>query len=201
MLRIIADGRTGANRNVATSHAPSHRIIADGRTGANRNALLIICRGVTIIADGRTGANRNRMASTHSRSAIIADGRTGANRNDVIRRVAQEQIIAYGRTVANHNFPTIGPEVRLPGGFLDRPRRALPALPASDCKTLPLPGALRRFPETPPWDADWQASCPAERFSSTKRGDVMPMTPRQATAIYCSSVGTLSFQPGRPRAG
>ena len=60
LYKIIADGRSGANRNPAGEFSAKRMIIADGRSGANRNPS---CRRVwrgEIIADGRSGANRNR---------------------------------------------------------------------------------------------------------------------------------------------
>ncbi len=56
-------------------------IIADGRTGANRNRLALGALLNAIIADGRTGANRNIEGNRGETGFIIADGRTGANRN------------------------------------------------------------------------------------------------------------------------
>ena len=57
---IVADGRTGANRNLPVRvMLETPNIVADGRTGANRNQSGQVCETVTIVADGRTGANRN----------------------------------------------------------------------------------------------------------------------------------------------
>ena len=36
-----------------------YRIVADGRSGANRNGSEVINAARTIVADGRSGANRN----------------------------------------------------------------------------------------------------------------------------------------------
>ncbi len=81
MPGIIADGRTGANRNYFRQRDYGLGIIADGRTGANRNHNSTKSIARIIIADGRTGANRNTVDVAHSSHCIIADGRTGANRN------------------------------------------------------------------------------------------------------------------------
>ena len=62
-----------------------HLILADGRTGANRNACMNRRSSVRILADGRTGANRNQEGGVEVQAAILADGRTGANRNGASR--------------------------------------------------------------------------------------------------------------------
>ena len=66
---ILADGRSGANRN---NDAQQERldvremILADGRSGANRNIWRYPAQGndVPILADGRSGANRNAGCPT-----------------------------------------------------------------------------------------------------------------------------------------
>ena len=59
LASIIADGRSGANRNKTTTTNSKSLIIADGRSGANRNVRHNYDFRFLIIADGRSGANRN----------------------------------------------------------------------------------------------------------------------------------------------
>ena len=58
-----------------------YSIIADGRSGSNRNLIEVVEEADEIIADGRSGSNRNFSVEFSSRSRIIADGRSGSNRN------------------------------------------------------------------------------------------------------------------------
>ena len=76
----------GDRGQTATSVLPvpvAISIIADGRSGANRNRMKRLSIDGCIIADGRSGANRNASTRGLSGSPIIADGRSGANRNCV----------------------------------------------------------------------------------------------------------------------
>ena len=79
--RIIADGRSGRNRNSRTTNTPRTTIIADGRSGRNRNGNRDTRGRKRIIADGRSGRNRNHTWSVGTGTPIIADGRSGRNRN------------------------------------------------------------------------------------------------------------------------
>ena len=101
--KIIADGRSGRNRNKPAlwgvrvldysrweiGEEPQHLarsyilrvIIADGRSGRNRNMWLLLSSQVRIIADGRSGRNRNTVEPGTRAMIIIADGRSGRNHN------------------------------------------------------------------------------------------------------------------------
>ena len=61
-------------------------IVADGRSGANRNDWKRLQPWPGIVADGRSGANRNRRCMAYTIDPIIADGRSGANRNTALPR-------------------------------------------------------------------------------------------------------------------
>ena len=73
-------------------------IIADGRSGSNRNTLSERIRAASIIADGRSGSNRNTAYRCTVHQPIIADGRSGSNRNDTVPLWISAPIIADGRS-------------------------------------------------------------------------------------------------------
>ena len=57
------------------------RIVAEWRTGNNRNVLLPLALVGFIVAEWRTGNNRNYYADIARRRIIVAEWRTGNNRN------------------------------------------------------------------------------------------------------------------------
>ena len=64
--------------------AEAHRqIVADGRSGRNRNDNLPTWLIVAIVADGRSGRNRNVLYAASNSVGIVADGRSGRNRNSL----------------------------------------------------------------------------------------------------------------------
>ncbi len=56
-------------------------IVADGRSGRNRNHELAREQSLMIVADGRSGRNRNLDHGLNRLEIIVADGRSGRNRN------------------------------------------------------------------------------------------------------------------------
>ena len=58
---IVADGRSGSNRNVVRIVDRVHHIVADGRSGSNRNLVVPRLADIRIVADGRSRSNRNSL--------------------------------------------------------------------------------------------------------------------------------------------
>ncbi len=116
---IIAEGRSGNNRNLSICVTPSRSIIAEGRSGNNRNNSARASATLFIIAEGRSGNNRNYTRRTPLSRVIIAEGRSGNNRNNSARASATLFIIAEGRSGNNRNaltpmpLPTTMPQVAL----------------------------------------------------------------------------------------
>ena len=67
---ILADGRSGANRNLVDGSTGWRPILADGRSGANRNLVDGSTGWRPILADGRSGANRNSASSQASTTSF-----------------------------------------------------------------------------------------------------------------------------------
>ena len=79
-------------------------IVADGRSGANRNASAAAWRTSQYCSRWEIGGYRNLQCTLHSNIYIVADGRSGANRNFGSRGPAWESIVADGKSGANRNI-------------------------------------------------------------------------------------------------
>ena len=70
----------------------------------------------------------------------------------------------------------------------------------SACTAMALDSIGNRFGCVFDGGAAAQAVCTAGQFLVGNSAEVMPMSPRNAPKVCCSTVGWLAFQPKRPRA-
>ena len=115
--RIVAEGRSGVNRNRALvpglgtdcrrgeiGGQPQQRkrsrattgIVAEGRSGVNRNDRRRQRAARVIVAEGRSGVNRNPDRPPAEASGIVAEGRSGVNRNVPCRRPRRLELSPRG---------------------------------------------------------------------------------------------------------